>query len=87
MIIELAKLSPLQRDFLRSIAQHQRAKRARGGYICFAGQKPVCTRTVMALQRMSLVHFTDGTLVVMLTTEGTMLLNCGQVVISEAQSA
>lgn len=83
MIIELLALSPLKKDFLRAVAAQGRAKRARGGYICYPGQKPVCARTVMALQRLGLLMFTEGTTIVMLTDEGKILLNRGEVIINE----
>lgn len=89
MIIELAKLSTKQSDFLRSVAKHDSAKRKAGGYICFAGDKPTCARTVLALHRMQLLTFinNDSTNGVMLTNYGLLILNTGQVVLHEAQSA
>lgn len=89
MIIELAKLSTKQSDFLRSVAKHGNAKRKAGGYICFAGDKPTCARTVLALHRMQLLTFinNDSTNGVMLTPDGITLLNNGTVAMPEAQSA
>lgn len=89
MIIELAKLSTKQSDFLRSVAKHGNAKRKAGGYACFAGDKPTCARTVFALHRMQLLTFinNDSTNGIMLTDDGRTLLNTGAVVLPEAQSA
>lgn len=89
MIIELAKLSTKQSDFLRNVAKHGSAKRKVGGYICYAGDKPTCARTVMALQRMQLVSFinNDSTNGVILTSDGLLLLNRGSVALADEKSA
>lgn len=89
MIIELNKLSPKQSDFLRSVAKHGNAKRKAGDYICFAGDKPTCARTVLALHRMQLITFinNDSTNGIMLTEDGRTLINTGTVVLLQAETA
>lgn len=86
MILKLDSLTELQRDLLRATLEAGGLTRARGGYVTVPGARPFSMRTVMALQRMSLLTFSDGTKRAAITLHGSRLLLCGAIELNEEQA-
>jgi hypothetical protein len=87
MLLKRDHLTELQQDLLHAVLDSGSLTRARGGYVSIAGAKPFSTRTVMAVQRMGLITFTDGgTARAVITTLGSQLLVGGEVELPEVQA-
>jgi len=86
MLIAIGGLTELQRDMLRATLAGGGLTRARGGYVAAPGTKPFSVRTIMAMQRMGLITFGDGSRKVALTIQGSRLLLEGKVELPEEQA-
>ena len=86
MLLKLEQLTELQRDLLHAVLESGGMTRAFGGYVTIPGAKPFTVRPVMALHRMDLIFFSDGTKRAAITANGSRLLLCGQIELVEDQA-